>query len=197
MIELAIRDLREGAGLEHIPSGHLHANAAWLGCSVLAHNIGIWTSSLADQQTVTNRTRRTQLIALAAVIVNRSAGICSGSRPHGPGPASSSRCSDRSGRSPHPLLAETDTRGLTHPRQAERRQTARYVNARFDASRPPTQPVRPPPNHPRPPQARPSEANRWIEAKGCDRTSPTSTDPPGRLRSPRAVRTLNDRGLRS
>lgn len=72
VVELAIRDLKEGAGLEHIPSGHFHANAAWLACAVLAHNLGCWTSQLAGHPPVTNRTRRTRLIALAAVIVNRS-----------------------------------------------------------------------------------------------------------------------------
>ena len=71
-VELAIRDLKEGAGLEHIPSGHYHANAAWLACAVLAHNLGCWSTQLAGLTPVTNRTRRTRLIALAAVIVNRS-----------------------------------------------------------------------------------------------------------------------------
>jgi len=72
VVELAIRDLKEGAGLEHIPSGHYHANAAWLACAVLAHNLGIWCTVLAGAVPVTNRTRRTRLISLAAVIVNRS-----------------------------------------------------------------------------------------------------------------------------
>ena len=72
VVELAIRDLKEGAGLEHIPSGHYGANAAWLGCTVLAHNIGIWASLITGQPAVTNQTRRTRLIAMAAVIVNRS-----------------------------------------------------------------------------------------------------------------------------
>ena len=72
VVELAIRDLKEGAGLDHIPSGHYHANAAWLACAVLAHNLGCWASLLADQPPITNRTRRTRLIALAAVIVNHS-----------------------------------------------------------------------------------------------------------------------------
>jgi hypothetical protein len=31
-VELAIRDLKEGAGLEHVPSGKFTANSAWL-CS--------------------------------------------------------------------------------------------------------------------------------------------------------------------
>jgi hypothetical protein len=72
VVELAIRDLKEGAGLDHIPSGHYHANAAWLACAVLAHNLGAWTTLLAGQPPATNRTRRTRLISLAAVIVNRS-----------------------------------------------------------------------------------------------------------------------------
>ena len=72
VVELAIRDMKEGAGLEHIPSGHFGANAAWLACTVLAHNLGTWTSVLTGQPAVTNRTRRTQLIAMAAVLVNRS-----------------------------------------------------------------------------------------------------------------------------
>ena len=72
VVELTIRDLKEGTGAEHIPSGHYHANAAWLGCAVLAHNLGTWTTLLTGQPPTTNRTRRTQLFALAAVLVNRS-----------------------------------------------------------------------------------------------------------------------------
>ena len=72
VVELAIRDLKQGSGLEHIPSGHFHANAAWLACSVLAHNLGIWSGAIAGTPPVTNRTRRIRLISLAAVIVNRS-----------------------------------------------------------------------------------------------------------------------------
>lgn len=73
--ELAIRDLKEGAGLEHIPSGHYHANAAWLACAVLAHNLGTWTTLLTGHPPTTNRTRRTRLISLPAVIVNHSGRI--------------------------------------------------------------------------------------------------------------------------
>ncbi len=72
VVELAIRDLKEGAGLDHIPSGHYHANSAWLACAVLAHNLGVWCTVLAGTTAVTNRTRRTRLISLAAVVVNRS-----------------------------------------------------------------------------------------------------------------------------
>ena len=45
-VELAIRDLKEGAGLEHVPSGHFFANAAWLVCAVLAHDLIRWTAML-------------------------------------------------------------------------------------------------------------------------------------------------------
>ncbi len=71
-VELAIRDLKEGAGLEHLPSGNHHANAAWLACAVLAHNLGIWTTIIGGQPRVTHRTRRTRIITLPAVIVNHA-----------------------------------------------------------------------------------------------------------------------------
>ena len=71
-VELTIRDLKEGAGLEHLPSGNHHANSAWLACSVLAHNLGHWTTTIAAQPRVTNRTRRTRIINLPAVIVNHA-----------------------------------------------------------------------------------------------------------------------------
>lgn len=75
-VELAIRDLKEGAGLEHCPSGRFFANAAWLGCAVLAHNLIRWTARLGglhphDQLTVAH-TIRTRLLALPGRLVNRS-----------------------------------------------------------------------------------------------------------------------------
>jgi len=73
VVELAIRDLKEGAGLEHCPSGHYSANAVWLACAVLAHNLCRWTGLLAGHPTIMNtRTMRTRLIALPATLVNRS-----------------------------------------------------------------------------------------------------------------------------
>ena len=38
-IENAIRDLKYGAGLNHLPSGRFAANGAWLAVQVLAHNL--------------------------------------------------------------------------------------------------------------------------------------------------------------
>jgi hypothetical protein len=45
-VELAIRDLKEGSGLNHAPSGRFFANAAWLLISCLAHNLLRWLARL-------------------------------------------------------------------------------------------------------------------------------------------------------
>ena len=42
VIELAIRDLKDGAGLEHCPSGRFHANGAWAVLATVAHNLLRW-----------------------------------------------------------------------------------------------------------------------------------------------------------
>lgn len=44
VVELAIRDLKNGAGLNHCPSGRFAANAAWLLAGTLAHNLVRWTA---------------------------------------------------------------------------------------------------------------------------------------------------------
>jgi hypothetical protein len=76
VVELAIRDLKEGAGLEHVPSGQFFANAAWLACAVLAHNLIRWTASLGDLtpdgELPVARTIRVRCIALPGRLVNRS-----------------------------------------------------------------------------------------------------------------------------
>jgi hypothetical protein len=46
VVELAIRDLKHGAGLVHCPSGVFNANAAWLLATTLAHNLVRWTQLL-------------------------------------------------------------------------------------------------------------------------------------------------------
>ena len=42
-IENAIRDLKHGVGLNHLPSGRFPANGAWLAVQVMAHNLARWT----------------------------------------------------------------------------------------------------------------------------------------------------------
>jgi hypothetical protein len=47
-VELAIRDIKEGSGLAHCPSGNFATNGAWLACAVLAHNLCRWTAMVGD-----------------------------------------------------------------------------------------------------------------------------------------------------
>jgi hypothetical protein len=46
VVELAIRDLKEGSGLEHCPSGDFNANAAWAVLASIAHNLVRWVGAL-------------------------------------------------------------------------------------------------------------------------------------------------------
>ena len=65
-IENAIRDLKYGVGLNHLPSGRFAANAAWMAVQVLAHNLARWTSRIGlGEQVVTTRTLRRRFFALA------------------------------------------------------------------------------------------------------------------------------------
>jgi hypothetical protein len=47
VVELAIRDAKQGSGLNHHPSGKFFANAAWLVLVCLAHNLLRWTATLS------------------------------------------------------------------------------------------------------------------------------------------------------
>ncbi len=65
-IENAIRDLKYGVGLNHLPSGRFAANAAWLAVQVIAHNLARWTARLGlGEGIVTTRTLRWRYFALA------------------------------------------------------------------------------------------------------------------------------------
>jgi hypothetical protein len=46
VVELAIRDLKEGSGLSHCPSGRFSANSAWAVCATIAHNLIRWLGTL-------------------------------------------------------------------------------------------------------------------------------------------------------
>jgi hypothetical protein len=80
--ELAIRDLKAGAGLAHLPSGRFAANAAWLLAATLAHNLIRWTATLGlgvgDQQTVA------KTLLLGSILEAKLAGP--------PAPRGSGRC---------------------------------------------------------------------------------------------------------
>jgi len=74
--ELAIRDLKRSGGLAHLPSGRFAANAAWLACAALAHNLYRWISLLGRTQPkgqlVSGSTIRTRLFGLPGRVVNHS-----------------------------------------------------------------------------------------------------------------------------
>ena len=65
-IENAIRDLKYGVGLNHLPSGRFAANGAWLAVQVMAHNLARWTARIGlGEQIVTTKTLRRRVFALA------------------------------------------------------------------------------------------------------------------------------------
>ena len=74
-VELAIRDLKAG-GLAHSPSGSFAANAAWLACAALAHNMTRWTARIGrlhDPNRLTVAATITKrLLAMPGRLVNRS-----------------------------------------------------------------------------------------------------------------------------
>ena len=61
-IENAIRDLKYGVGLNHLPSGRFAANGAWLAVQVMAR----WTARIGlGEQVVTTKTLRRRFFSLA------------------------------------------------------------------------------------------------------------------------------------
>ena len=65
-IENAIRDLKYGVGLNHLPSGRFAANAAWLAIQAMAHNLARWTARIGlGEQVVTTKTLRRRFFSLA------------------------------------------------------------------------------------------------------------------------------------
>ena len=68
VIELAIRDLKEGAGWNHSPSGKFLANAAWILIGTLAHNLLRWVAALGldHRGPVVAKTLRRRLITVPA-----------------------------------------------------------------------------------------------------------------------------------
>jgi|SRR3990170_3142323 hypothetical protein len=51
-VENAIRDLKHGLGLNHMPSGRFGANAAWLCLNAIAHNLVRWVSRIGLGETL-------------------------------------------------------------------------------------------------------------------------------------------------
>lgn len=73
VVENAIRDLKYGMGLNHLPSGRFGANAAWLALNVLAHNLARWLTRIVFGPILlsTKRLRR-RLFAMPGRLVVRA-----------------------------------------------------------------------------------------------------------------------------
>ena len=80
-VENAIRDLKYGVGLNHLPSGRFPANAAWLAVQslprtrygVIAHNLARWTTrSGLGEQLATTKTLRRRFFSLAGRLTRKA-----------------------------------------------------------------------------------------------------------------------------
>ena len=154
-IENAIRDLKYGVGLNHLPSGRFPANGAWLAVQVLAHNLARWTARLGlGEQIVTTKTLRRRFFSLAGRPPTRRAAslcICPSAGPGNPSSVAPSLDSERC-LSPPDGACRPLTRPPTEPlRQlapsrsasASRRVLARHL-AHHSHCRPPSAPPKAP-----------------------------------------------------
>ena len=72
-IENAIRDLKYGVGLNHLPSGRFPANGAWLAVQVMAHNLARWTTRIGlGEPVATTKTLRRRFFSLAGRITRKA-----------------------------------------------------------------------------------------------------------------------------
>ena len=72
-VENAIRDLKYGVGLNHLPSGRFAANGAWLAIQVVAHNLARWTARIGlGQQVVTTKTLRRRFFSIAGRLTRKA-----------------------------------------------------------------------------------------------------------------------------
>ena len=72
-IENAIRDLKYGVGLNHLPSGRFSASAAWLAVQVMAHNLARWTGGIAlGEPVATTKTLRRRFFSLAGRLTRKA-----------------------------------------------------------------------------------------------------------------------------
>ena len=68
-VENAIRDLKYGVGLNHMPSARFAANGAWPAVQVMAHSLARWTARIGlGERTVITKTLRRRVFALVGRI---------------------------------------------------------------------------------------------------------------------------------
>ena len=72
-IENAIRDLKYGVGLNHLPSGRFAPNSAWLAVQVMAHNLARWTTRIGlSEPAATTNTLRRRFFSLAGRLTSKA-----------------------------------------------------------------------------------------------------------------------------
>ena len=72
-VENAIRDLKYGVGLNHLPSGRFAANGAWLAVQVMTHTLARWTARIGlGEQIVTTKTLRRRLFSMAGRLTRKT-----------------------------------------------------------------------------------------------------------------------------
>ena len=72
-IENAIRDLKYGVGLNHLPSERFPANAAWLAVQVMAQNLARWTARIGiGEPVITTKTLRRRCFSLAGRLTSKA-----------------------------------------------------------------------------------------------------------------------------
>ena len=74
--ENAIRDLKYGVGLNHLPSGRFGANCAWLALAAMAHNLANWTSQLGlGDGRITTETLRRRYLRVPGHLTHRARSV--------------------------------------------------------------------------------------------------------------------------
>ena len=95
-IENAIRDLKYGVGLNHLPSGRFAANATWLAVQAMAHNLARWTVRIGlGEQVVTTKTLRRRFFSLAGRLTHSARRLTLQLPKHWPWEAQCSRARAR------------------------------------------------------------------------------------------------------
>ena len=72
-IENAIRDLKHGVGLNHLPCGRFPASAAWLAVQVMIHNLAHWTTRIGlGEPVMTTKTLRRRFFSLTRRLTRKA-----------------------------------------------------------------------------------------------------------------------------
>ena len=158
-IENAIRDLKYGVGLNHMPSGRFAANGAWLAVQVMAHNLARWTARIGlGEQIATTKT-----LPAAVLLPSRTAHPL-GTPPH---PASATALALGNPVQSRPGTAASDST----PSLTTRLQLTRYPANRT------------------PPQTRASPVRERLLLRPLPAISPCPTSPDAHKVSPRRLKT--------